>query len=188
MPSPIAHAVTGYALTQLPPTKSALALHKAFPWLTLWLPLYGTVVSVLPDFDFIPQLITGIRFHRGPSHSLLAALLVSLMLALIIYSIKRQIPYGKLFVFTLICYGTHLAMDAVTTGGAGMMLLWPFSEQYFRAPFSIFPPVRHSRGLWDASHIVFISVELVYSGIVLSALKLIKAKHQRPQNSPESQS
>ena len=185
MPSPLAHSVTGYALSQLPSAK-ALAIRDAVP--SLWLAIYGAFVSVLPDFDFIPQVITGLRFHRGPSHSLLAALMMSLLLSLIAYGVKHQISYRKLFVFTLICYSAHLTMDAITAGGDGMRLLWPFSEQYFRAPFSLFPAVHHSRGFWDASHFVFISVELVYSSIVLYALSLMKAKGQHAKNPQKGQS
>jgi len=184
MPSPIAHAITGYALSQLPLTKSTLTVRKAatLPWRLSWISIYGAFISVLPDFDFIPQWITGLRFHLGPSHSLVAALLVSLLISSVVYGIARRASYGKLFVFTFICYIAHLAMDAVTTGGHGMQLFWPLSEQYFRAPFSIFPPVHHSRGFWDASHAVFIGVELGYSLMVLYMLSLRKAKGQRSEN------
>ena len=182
MPSPIAHAITGYALSQLPATRATCVIRQS-----LWPAVYGISVSVLPDFDFIPQLITGLRFHRGPSHSLLAALLASLVLSAIVYSLKRKLSYSRLFAFTLICYSAHLTMDAVTAGGEGMRLLWPLSDQYFRAPFSIFPPVRHSHGFWDISHLVFISVELVYSLVVLYGLSLIKPRDQRSENRPKSQ-
>lgn len=179
MPSPIAHSVSGYALSRLPFVKDNL------PGRVLSLPplamLYGVFVSNMPDLDFLPQILTGIRLHRGPSHSLLAAVLVSLLLSLIIHGLRRHSfhrpsHYVSLVKLTFIFYSTHLLMDLLTSGGSGLPLLWPLSNQGFQSPITLFPSVHHSRGLWDISHLIFIGVELIYTLVLFSGIRYVKAR------------
>ena len=180
MPSPIAHSVSGYVLTRLPFAKTRIFRSQLWP-MTPVAAIYGVFVSNIPDLDFLPQLLTGIRFHRGPSHSLVAALLVSSLLTWVIHRYRqprarlgRQPSYRALFALTFGIYGSHILLDLLTTGGSGLPLLWPFSTQVFRLP-SLFPAVHHSRGLWDSSHLVFVGAELVYTACLLAGLKLFKA-------------
>lgn len=191
MPSPIAHSVSGYAIARLAIFQSSApaspaAKGKPFQRWLMTPPalLYSVLVANLPDLDFVPQLVTGIRFHRGPSHSLLAALLVSGLLAWAVQyyqnhrahalSQSRQSSYGALFVFTLGLYASHLLLDLLTYSGSGLPLLWPLSPHQFSSPWPIFPAVHHSRGLWDASHWVFISAELIYAAGLLLGLRHFK--------------
>jgi inner membrane protein len=198
MPSPIFHTAAGYALSHLPFAQRQLSKGlpgRLLPAMTLTA-LYGIFVSNLPDLDFIPQVLTGLRFHRGPSHSLLGAVLVSALLAFIIRSRRtassqaiaqagkrdRDNPlFIRLFVLTFIFYGSHLCMDFFSAGGNGMRLLWPLSDQFFKSPIAIFPQVHYDRSLWDASHLAFISIELLYSLCVLGVLKTIKARNHSVQ-------
>ncbi len=172
MPSPIAHSITGYLLARHPIAKKYLPrrLLSVAPIAAL----YGVFVSNLPDLDFLPQIVTGLRFHRGPSHSLFASLLVSGLLALIVHRIQRRIHYKMLFGITFGLYSAHLLMDMFTAGGSGIPLLWPLSAQSFQVPFALFPAVHHSRGLWDSSHLVFITAELLYTLVLLGAIGLTK--------------
>ncbi len=178
MPSPIAHSVSGYVLARLPVVKSIIP-SRLWP-ITPAAALYGLFVANLPDLDFLGQLLTGLRLHRGPSHSLLAALIVSALLAWIVHYYRRQSSYSLLFILTLGIYGSHLLLDLFTAGGRGIPLLWPLSSQYFRSPFALFPAVHHSHGLWDNSHLIFISAEILYSLILLSGLQLWKARADHP--------
>lgn len=68
MPSPIAHSVTGYVLSNFLPFKK----------LKFYI-FYGVFVAIAADFDFIPQWITGKNFHRGLTHTLIFALVFSLI-------------------------------------------------------------------------------------------------------------
>lgn len=190
MPSPIAHSVSGYVLAHLPIVKDRIP-SRIWP-VTPLAALYSVFVSNLPDLDFVPQFVIGIQLHRGPSHSLLVAFVVSSLLA---WGVHRYCPrasrssskasgdlsgsknlsgYGAIFGITFGLYALHLLLDLFTTGGRGLPLLWPLSEQAFRSPVPLFPPVHHSRGLWDASHIVFITVELLYSVCLLAGLQFFK--------------
>jgi membrane-bound metal-dependent hydrolase YbcI (DUF457 family) len=72
-------------------------------------------VSVLPDFDLI---LFRFLVHRGPTHSLFFALLISL--PFFVYYKKRTIPY---FVALL----SHSLIGDIY-GGMGVQLFWPFSN------------------------------------------------------------
>lgn len=180
MPSPIAHSVSGYAIARLPCFRDSILQRWLMSPLAL---VYSVLVASLPDLDFVPQLVTGLRFHRGPSHSLLAALLVSSFLAWALHRYQtyhcRHNPsglpsYGILFVFTFTLYASHLLLDLLTSGGSGLPLLWPLSTHQFSSPWPLFPAVHHSRGLWDASHWVFIGAELIYATGLLMGLRYFK--------------
>lgn len=180
MPSPIAHSVTGYALAYLP---FKVRNFRSQCWsMTPLAVVYSIVVANLPDLDFVPQLLTGLRFHRGPSHSLVSALFVSSLLAWVIYRYRpnrrsgHRPSYRALFILTLGLYGSHLLLDLLTQGRSGLPLFWPLSNQTFQLPFPIFPAVHHSRGLWDASHLIFISAELLYSACLLAGLWRFRAE------------
>lgn len=158
MPSPLAHAVSGYVLSKLLPLKPPMPRWK---WLQLYYPVF---VATAADLDFIPQLITGGSFHRGLSHSLAFAFLFSAIAALIF---NRN--WFRSLSFTLIFYSSHLVLDFFSEG-RGIQLFSPFTEKYFRSPLVIFPGIHHSRGLWDYSHITPMAFELVYSALLLFGL------------------
>jgi len=103
--------------------------------------LVGAALAAAPDLDVI-----GFRFglgyasdwgHRGLSHSLLFALLVSGAVALLWP--RARSPGAWLFLFA--CLASHPLLDLLTDGGQGVMLLWPFSETRFFLPWQ---PIRVS--------------------------------------------
>ncbi|MEM9907110.1 MAG: metal-dependent hydrolase [Cyanobacteria bacterium P01_D01_bin.44] len=158
MPSPVAHAVSGYALTRFTGLKSSNLGHKITPAFVF----YAVFVAIAADFDFIPQLMTGANFHRGFTHSLMFAVIFSCVLSGIVTH-WRKLPYKWVLAVTLMLYLSHLVLDFFTQGGSGIPLLWPFVDQPFKSSISLFPAVHHSRGLLDRSHLVFISFELTYA-------------------------
>jgi inner membrane protein len=97
--------------------------------------LTGVVLSILPDIDVLAFRI-GIPYahtfgHRGFTHSLFFAALVSAVCAWIIsrYLTKRMF---SIWVFLFVCMASHGFIDAFTNGGYGIALLSPFSnERYF---------------------------------------------------------
>lgn len=189
MPSPIFHSVAGYAITRLPFAQR----HLPGRWLTA-VPLaipYGVLVANLPDLDFLPQIMTGYRFHRGPSHSLFAAVVVSAILALLVYGFRhrlgcRRAAYHLIFALTLGIYSSHLLCDWLTVGGDGIPVFWPLTDRPFQSPWLIFAPVRHDRGFLDPSHLVFITLELLYALGLLTGLKWARGRSlgRRWQNFP----
>jgi inner membrane protein len=131
-------------------------------------------VAFAPDLDFIPQILTGVRYHHGFSHSLIFALGFSIVTWIWSYFLARQLS-RRLFLLTLMSYGSHLLLDFFTDGGPGIQLLWPFTEEYFRSLIAIFPSTHHSQPLIHLNHIIFVGFELSYSVILLGVIW----KHQR---------
>lgn len=183
MPSPIAHAVSGYVLTKgLTPKKTRY----------LWpMACYGIFVAIAADFDFIPQIVAGINTHRGGTHSVVFAIAFSLISSQLVSQLVSRSAHDrvtikyiniKLFTLTLIIYGSHLVLDFFTQGGTGVPLLWPMSHQTFQSAIPLFPAVHHSHGLWDAIHLRFLSFELTYTVMMLWGLSQWNTfKHQRRQ-------
>ena len=112
----------------------------------------GTVVafsalSMLPDLD-----VAGFRFgvpygapfgHRGATHSLMVALVLGAGAAALAYArsptrvrSKRALRLG-LFVAGVVA--SHGLLDAMTDGGKGIGLLWPFTTERFFFPWRPIP-------------------------------------------------
>ena len=99
--------------------------------------LAGILCSVLPDLDVIAFRFSvsyaDILGHRGLSHSLLFALGAGLLAALA----APLLQSGRRAAF-LVCAGgafSHIILDAMTNGGLGVALFWPFSEARYFFPW-----------------------------------------------------
>ena len=158
MPSPIAHAVSGYAIA-----KGFNPIRVSRMWRFA---LYAVFVAIAADFDFIPQLVAGINTHRGFTHSLSFAILFSLVLSRLFIR-KTLLKYLPTFILTLAIYSSHLVLDFFTQGGTGIPLLWPISSSHFQSAIPLFPAVHHSHGLFNSIHILFLSFELTYTVVLL---------------------
>ena len=89
----------------------------------------GIVCSILPDAD-----VLGFRFgvsygemlgHRGLTHSLLFAALLSIAVTAVLSGERRLRIALSLFVVT----ASHRVLDAFTNGGLGIAFLAPFSDE-----------------------------------------------------------
>lgn len=169
MPSPIAHSTTAYfifKLTSLNSRSSLLGKNRLHDL------AYIIFIGNVADFDFIPQLLLDGKFHRGPSHSLSLAFMVSLGFTIICYIFNKP-QVKQVFLITLGIYISHLFLDYWTAGGSGMKLCWPFTDNYFISSVSFFPSVRHSEGLFYSGHIIFIIFESIYSLFLITVLNLL---------------
>lgn len=106
-----------------------LAAGRSFvPWRLL---VAGLFCSLLPDLDMLGFRL-GISYsdilgHRGLSHSLVFALGVGLLAALAAPVLKS----GRLAA-GVVCGGSvlgHILLDAMTNGGLGVALWWPWSAE-----------------------------------------------------------
>jgi membrane-bound metal-dependent hydrolase YbcI (DUF457 family) len=127
MPLPTAHTAIGFAIHNLcSRNRSNLNRWKMFVGVVL--------LSNLPDVDVVTGLIfrgNGSAFHRGPTHSLLFALIAGI-LASNGWRIWSRLPkFSFLDCFLLIL--SHVLADALFTG-SNISFLWPFtvnwSEEY----------------------------------------------------------
>ena len=116
MPLPLAHGLLGASIV-------AAMLPEASP-LRNWKPLLvGASLSIFPDLDYF----LGISWHRGITHSLSFAAVISLLClaATGFAQLKMAIGYaGALFSHALLDYATTKTMP-------GVELLWPLSTRRF---------------------------------------------------------
>src|SRR5262245_55374733 len=95
----------------------------------------AAICSIAPDFDVIGFQF-GIRYgdllgHRGLTHSIFFAFLLSAILAFCINEKQNSSRY-VLFVFLFLCTLSHGVLDAFTDGGLGIAFFSPFSnKRYF---------------------------------------------------------
>ena len=141
----------------------------------------GVIAAVLPDADvlaFALHIPYADAFgHRGASHSLLFALVLAVLAAVLAFfgsrrpwsappcqpslaspghaypSVGRGRPWSaglcqprlastvQAAAFVFVCAASHPLLDALTSGGLGVALAWPWSEHRFFAPWR---PIRVS--------------------------------------------
>jgi inner membrane protein len=99
----------------------------------------GVAAALLPDLDVVAFRF-GVPYadqfgHRGMSHSLAFALLVALLGAL---ALRRwHVPVGTSIWFLFVAGASHGLLDMLTTGGLGVALLWPWTDERFFAPVQV---------------------------------------------------
>ena len=129
MASAITHFIVGASLA-LPAVDSA-AIGSVLPrWA---IPVSAGLFAVAPDLDTFAMQAFGIPFrsffgHRGFFHSPFFLLLVSAALAV---RVARAHPRRTIAWIAALwggCAVTHPLLDALTDGGSGVMLLFPFSD------------------------------------------------------------
>jgi len=140
MPS-VGHIAVGLAAARLgrPPMRA-----------TAWAALL-VVASGLPDLDVVAFSV-GIPYHapfghRGASHSLAFAALCGALLALSVRS--RPLSAARMGLVVGAVVATHGLLDALTDGGLGVALLWPFSDARYFAPWRPIPVAPIGRRLFD---------------------------------------
>jgi inner membrane protein len=118
---------------------AAVALGKTYtPQRMAWRFWVLTVLcSVLPDIDVI-GFAFGIRYgdlfgHRGITHSLFFALLLSCAVVLLFFKeVAQGRGRGGLVAYFALVTASHPLLDAMTNGGLGVALFAPFdSARYF---------------------------------------------------------
>lgn len=106
-----------------------------------------SAASLLPDADVV-AFSFGIPYaapfgHRGASHSVVAALVVALLAGVLAWSqaapARKRARGLRVFLFTLLVVASHGPLDALTDGGEGVALLWPFSAERFFFPWRPIP-------------------------------------------------
>ncbi len=126
----------------------ALALGRAnyHPLMTRQVLFLGMACSILPDLDVI-GFSFGIRYgdlwgHRGFTHSLFFASLLSAVLVGLWYRQQSTSAKIRLFLYFFLCTASHGVLDAMTDGGLGVAFFSPFeTSRYFFAvrPVAVSP-------------------------------------------------
>lgn len=140
----IGHIAVGMATARWEATQPEPLLQSSFASMMLY-----SGLALLPDLD-----VLGFRFgvayesewgHRGASHSLAFALACAVGVAGVAKACGK--PFWRSAVLSLLAVGSHGLLDALTDGGLGAALLWPFSHERFFAPVTPLPVAPLGRGL-----------------------------------------
>lgn len=126
--------------TTLTHTLVGLGLAEIFAARQMPLSFYGlsAALSLVPDLDVVSFRL-GIPYHsrfghRGFSHSLCCAALISLCVALV-GSSYSAVPWWQLGGFSLVVVVVHSLLDAMTNGGGGIAFFSPFEDRRYFFPW-----------------------------------------------------
>jgi len=115
----------------------AITLSKTLPkrYQSFKLTCFGVLLSILPDADVI-AFNFGIPYshilgHRGFTHSIFFGLIISLIVHRLFFHTQSKLDKGALHrsIYLSICCASHGLIDAMTSGGRGIALLFPFSYE-----------------------------------------------------------
>ncbi|WP_439130251.1 metal-dependent hydrolase [Polaribacter sp.] len=107
---------------------------------TLKLFLLAVICAIIPDADVL-GFSFGIPYdsfwgHRGFTHSLLFAFLLSILIVVLFYSTQFLSKKGiTLIFFFFLCTSSHPILDAMTSGGYGVAFLAPFDNTRYFFPW-----------------------------------------------------
>lgn len=117
-------------------TLGKIASHQAMTWPVV---LTGSVCSIVPDLDVI-GFAFGIHYgdlwgHRGLTHSLFFAGLLSAVLVALVYRQESQATKAGIGLYFFLCTASHGVLDAMTDGGLGIAFFSPFDPTRYFFPF-----------------------------------------------------
>ena len=119
----------------------ALTLGKAIPHRVMKWPLLltGAICSIVPDLDVI-GFAFGIQYgdlwgHRGMTHSLFFAGLLSAILVGLSYRQETPMARTGIGLYLFLCTASHGVLDAMTDGGLGIAFFSPFDPTRYFLPF-----------------------------------------------------
>jgi len=133
------------------------------------------IVGNLPDVDFLVGFVLGEpgAFHRGVSHTIVAAVAFAVAAGLVASRRGRDRFVPAALVFGA-AYCSHLLVDFLTIDTrppAGVELLWPFSSAYFISPVTLFTEI-HIDG---ATRMGFLETVLAWPTLVVLARETVLA-------------
>ncbi len=133
------------------------------PRLIVWL---GAICTIVPDFDVL-AFAFGVSYgdvlgHRGFTHSLLFALILSGVLVSVFLAQRDDASKPVCLVFLFLCTASHGVFDALTSGGLGVAFFAPFDNTRYFFPWR---PMRVSPigvGFFSARGLLVLWSEIVW--------------------------
>jgi membrane-bound metal-dependent hydrolase YbcI (DUF457 family) len=147
MASPLGHSLIGLILVRT--QRAATVGGNRFAWYA-----FAMLAANAPDLDFLPGLLLDepFRFHRGPTHSLVAAC----AFGAIVYLLARRMTSraGAVAALGTSCYASHLMLDLPS-----IPLFWPFSSAY---PAIAWPSIGEAIG-WETAGSTAKFIDVLFS-------------------------
>ena len=193
MASPIAHSFAGFWTSLVLRRRAKTRLTG--PW-RQYFPRLGVLILLAnaPDLDlFITPGFPRSALHRGFTHSLAVAILISLALS----CAWRIAPgFWRSTILYFAAYSSHLLIDFFTgtkigwtSTGFGMPLFWPWGKT-FSSPLILFLGIHHKdfAALFSLDNVWACTYELLTCTIVTLVMGLLwKRKLKSRTNRPKSE-
>jgi membrane-bound metal-dependent hydrolase YbcI (DUF457 family) len=165
MPSPLGHALAGFAVHALAAPERSVAGDRV---------RLAVAVScaIVPDLDLLLRFVDGRNHHQGASHGVGAALLAGLAVLLVARArgAARPLAWGAV---AALGWLSHIALDLLsrdTTPPIGLLALWPFDGRYWKAPWPLFLDIGRTLDWRTVRHnLVAMSWEAVLLGPAAAA-------------------
>ena len=161
MPSPIGHALGGICAGW--DTGARQNLRDA---------CILAAVAIAPDLDLF------VGDHRSITHSIGAAAAAGLVAL-----VATRRPRWAIAV--ALAWGSHILLDWLsndTRPPIGVMALWPFTRDYYKAGIEIFPPV--SRHYWESRFWIYNLKAVVMELLILLPITTLVVKSFRGRRRP----
>lgn len=141
----------------------------------------GVVAAMAPDFDTVAFKL-GIAYadqfgHRGATHSIVFALALGLIAAIAAPWLRSG--RRRAFAFVALCTLSHPLLDALTNGGLGVALLWPWSHARFFAPWRPIAVSPIGAGFFSARGAAVLWSELRWVWLPCAVLALVAGLARR---------
>ncbi|MEW6145871.1 MAG: metal-dependent hydrolase [Thermodesulfobacteriota bacterium] len=173
---PVSHGLVGAVLAESASTKRELGMAS----------LAGFLSATLADLDILirssedPLLV--LDYHRQFTHSLIFIPVGAFVAAGILWLfLRRRQGFGKIYLYSILGYGTAGVMDAFTSYGT--QLLWPFSDA--RIAWNIISIIDPLFTLPLAFFVVFAfvrkSLVVARVGLAFAVIYLLLGLYQREQ-------
>lgn len=172
MASAFGHAASALAISNIFRLKSKLSKKII---------VIGVLCSILPDIDVL-SFSLGIPYedmwgHRGISHSITFAVLLSLLISFSISKSKQR--FFAIAAFLFMSTMSHSILDAMTTGGSGVAFFAPFDNTRYFLPWRMIKvsPIGLQKFLseWGLavlkSEFIWIGIPLLLSFIIFRVYK-----------------
>lgn len=194
MPSPVGHALAGVAAGWLVVGPAARRDGPA-PGRAVWLQaLAFGLVGGLPDLDLL------VGMHRGPTHGLGSAIVVGLAVLAIAMTgagARALSPLAgdspparigaaralRLAAAVALAWATHALLDWMGTDTSppiGIMVLWPFSAEYYESDLHLFMAISRRpwlTGFW-VHNLTAVAREVLILAPIVVAVGLLKRRRE----------
>lgn len=147
--------------------------------------IWCAALALLPDADVFTRRVFadphGIAGHRGISHSLATAIVIGAIAGVTVR--LGGMPPVRSALFSIALVATHGLLDTLTDGGAGIALLWPFSNERLHAPWRPIPVSPIGRGILSARGLYVMGVEaMIFAPLLAYALWPHRQRGASPGN------
>lgn len=136
----------------------------------------GVVASLVPDLDVVAWRFdvghSSFWWHRGATHSLGFAVALAALAAAVAGRLRA--PPRVAFLFVAAATASHGLLDMLTTGGSGIALLWPLSDERFFFPIRVIEvsPIRFDRFIDAAPRVLGSELRWVWLPALAASLTL----------------